>query len=583
MEVLTINTQLFTISITILLSYLLGSIPTGLWVGKIFFKTNLHEVGSGATGATNSLRSLGKRAAAFVFLFDALKAVIPALVVARLNLPVTSEAVAFAAIFGHCFPVFANFKGGKAVATSFGFFITFFAFQTSIAALFFAITFVFTATISISSLVAATITMLLVFLTADLTPTQDLFIFFIWLLLIIRHTSNIKRIISKNERESKIIIPLKGRVIFTMCVSVAVMLSSLFHVRAPLDDSALRNIFSSNQHTYEALLSDTKIVAQSNPTPETYYNMYKAQVLVDAYPLIAYDITHIYYPDPKNDEAEQLVAEYNFKSRINLNSPETNQVYYNYVNQYDSINTNKEKLDLLKEMNTYLLENYKPYRSQGKPNESLTLKFQKSNNTWLLPATEQSKLTQYLNSDVFVNGFSEYYLNSDQDALTLMLSEKYKPKLPIITTNNSLDAFAKEYITYLETQVKSNLTYTIKVANQSRFEDNDLLVSTYEFTTTYEIPVNEINAYVKTQNKALAAKEKDKVEQTKLLQVSKQQIIDNFTFKPLEQQPLKTDHIIIFNRKDVTSNWQISETEFNKFESYINEYLIVTGETNNES
>ena len=111
------------ITILLLIAYLLGSIPSGLWIGQIFFHKNLREYGSGNTGTTNTFRVLGTKAGILVFLLDVLKGLLPTLfpyLFGLDNASVWSIVFGLAAIIGHIFPIFAGFKGGKAVATTFG-------------------------------------------------------------------------------------------------------------------------------------------------------------------------------------------------------------------------------------------------------------------------------------------------------------------------------------------------------------------------------------------------------------------------------------------------------------------------------
>lgn len=109
--------------ILLLLAYVIGSLPSALWIGKLFYKTDIREHGSGNMGATNTFRVLGKKAGIFVTVFDILKGTAAVLLV---SLPVFSGTpvhpllVGVAAVVGHMFPLFARFKGGKAVATSGG-------------------------------------------------------------------------------------------------------------------------------------------------------------------------------------------------------------------------------------------------------------------------------------------------------------------------------------------------------------------------------------------------------------------------------------------------------------------------------
>ncbi|BAQ11070.1 glycerol-3-phosphate acyltransferase [Bacillus sp. OxB-1] len=107
----------------LLLAYLLGSIPSALWVGKIFYNTDIREHGSGNLGATNTFRVLGKKAGLAVTLVDILKGTAAVLLLALpffSGLAVHPLLPGVLSVVGHMYPVFAKFKGGKAVATSGG-------------------------------------------------------------------------------------------------------------------------------------------------------------------------------------------------------------------------------------------------------------------------------------------------------------------------------------------------------------------------------------------------------------------------------------------------------------------------------
>ena len=112
---------MMNIIIGLVLAYLLGSIPTGLWIGKFFFKKNLREFGSGNTGTTNTFRVLGKTAGTATFIIDFLKGTFATLLPFLLHINGISPMIfGLLAVLGHTFPIFARFKGGKAVATSAG-------------------------------------------------------------------------------------------------------------------------------------------------------------------------------------------------------------------------------------------------------------------------------------------------------------------------------------------------------------------------------------------------------------------------------------------------------------------------------
>lgn len=111
------------IVLLILFAYLLGSIPSALWIGKLFYKTDIREHGSGNLGGTNTFRTLGVKAGLIVSILDVLKgtaAVLLPLLPYFTDTDVHPLVLGVIAVIGHMYPIFANFKGGKAVATSGG-------------------------------------------------------------------------------------------------------------------------------------------------------------------------------------------------------------------------------------------------------------------------------------------------------------------------------------------------------------------------------------------------------------------------------------------------------------------------------
>ena len=116
------------ILIIVLVAYLLGSIPSSVWIGKIFYGIDVREHGSGNAGTTNTIRILGYKAGIPVFIIDALKGWLAVFLTKIIfgyfpsmempeYMPIVS---AVAVVLGHIFPVFAGFRGGKGVATLLG-------------------------------------------------------------------------------------------------------------------------------------------------------------------------------------------------------------------------------------------------------------------------------------------------------------------------------------------------------------------------------------------------------------------------------------------------------------------------------
>ena len=193
--------------LVIILSYLFGSIPWGLVIGKVFFHKDIRKEGSGNIGGTNAGRILGKPAGIAVILLDALKGYF-AMVLAYY---LAKDAIVFAglaSVIGHCFPVFVHFHGGKAVATTFGFFLGIATlvnghifWQFIFPVLCFLVILYLTKMVSLSSITAVFIEAVVsIFInTNKLVPVA---VFILWILLTYRHKSNIERI--KNGTESKI-------------------------------------------------------------------------------------------------------------------------------------------------------------------------------------------------------------------------------------------------------------------------------------------------------------------------------------------------------------------------------------------
>lgn len=106
--------------IFLLAAYLIGSIPTALIIGKLFFKIDIREHGSNNPGATNTIRVLGKRAGLIVLIVDIGKGALAAALPLLFHLDMEPLTLGLIAVVGHCFPIFAHFRGGKAIATTAG-------------------------------------------------------------------------------------------------------------------------------------------------------------------------------------------------------------------------------------------------------------------------------------------------------------------------------------------------------------------------------------------------------------------------------------------------------------------------------
>ena len=190
----------------ILLGYLYGSIPFALVIGKVFYNTDVRESGSGNLGGTNAGRVLGKKAGISVIVLDALKAVIIFYLSSYLSLkfnlnPDIKYIAGLACIFGHCYPIFAEFRGGKAVSTSLGYFLCIEPLYAIVAIVVFLLVLKISKYVSLSSISTALIVLCITpFLAVSITAKLCMLVAVI--LLVYRHKDNIKRI--KNHTESKI-------------------------------------------------------------------------------------------------------------------------------------------------------------------------------------------------------------------------------------------------------------------------------------------------------------------------------------------------------------------------------------------
>ncbi len=197
--------------LVLIISYIFGSIPWALIIGKLFFNKDIRNEGSGNLGASNAGRVLGKPVAVAVALLDGLKAFI-AMTIAHFVIPGTEIYAGLAACFGHCFPLFANFKGGKAVATSYGFLLGIVVYLTNqyflqflLPIISFFIILYITKTVSLSSISSLLIVCIVSFILAllnKITFDIPIALLLLWLFVTYRHKDNIKRI--KEGKESKI-------------------------------------------------------------------------------------------------------------------------------------------------------------------------------------------------------------------------------------------------------------------------------------------------------------------------------------------------------------------------------------------
>ena len=190
--------ELLTIGIV---SYLMGSIPFGLILTKIFLKKDIREIGSGNIGATNALRTGNKFIGYSTLILDIVKAVIPVLYV-KVNFPDLIYVSALCAFLGHVFPVWLKFKGGKGVATYVGILCSMNIMFGIVFGICWLVTFFISKFSSLASLIGSFSVpiYLLLFNAAE----NEIFYGIMFILIFYTHRENIKRLINKEENKTKI-------------------------------------------------------------------------------------------------------------------------------------------------------------------------------------------------------------------------------------------------------------------------------------------------------------------------------------------------------------------------------------------
>ena len=201
--------NIILIIIVIIIAYLLGSIPTAVWTGRVFHGIDVREHGSGNAGATNVIRVLGWKTGVPVLLVDMLKGALAALLPVFFHLAPAGSAsltnlqifTGLAAIIGHMFPVFAGFRGGKGVATAAGAIAAIHPPVTLVCLGVFVLVFVITGIVSVSSMSAGIVFPVLL-LTLFETPSLLFKIFSVVIAaaLLITHRENIKRLFKGEEK-----------------------------------------------------------------------------------------------------------------------------------------------------------------------------------------------------------------------------------------------------------------------------------------------------------------------------------------------------------------------------------------------
>lgn len=197
----------------VIFAYLLGSIPSAVWISKTYYGIDIREYGSKNAGATNVLRVLGRRAALPVFTMDVIKGFVAVSLAhfssyapgsdAMFNLKIILVA---AAVLGHIFPVFAGFRGGKGVATLAGAVLGVYPPAVILCLATFAVVLLFTHYVSLSSMIAGVMFPVYVaFVFGERSQSLIIFACVVGMVLLITHRKNIKRLIAGTESRTYLI------------------------------------------------------------------------------------------------------------------------------------------------------------------------------------------------------------------------------------------------------------------------------------------------------------------------------------------------------------------------------------------
>ncbi len=206
--------NILLISLLIILAYLIGSIPTAVWVGKKFHNIDIREHGSGNAGATNTFRVLGVKWGIPVLIFDIFKGwlsvelsylIADALMLSTTELINLKLSLGVAALLGHIFPVYVGFRGGKGVATLLGMVIAVHPQSALIAIIIFIISLLITKYVSLSSMVGGlSFPVMIVVVYHSTSLSLIIFSMIIAVLLLFTHQKNIERLLKGEESKANI-------------------------------------------------------------------------------------------------------------------------------------------------------------------------------------------------------------------------------------------------------------------------------------------------------------------------------------------------------------------------------------------
>ena len=182
-------------------SYLMGSIPFGFILTKIFLKKDIREIGSGNIGATNALRTGNKLVGYTTLILDIVKAIIPVIYV-KMNYPELIYIASLCAFLGHVFPIWLKFKGGKGVATYVGILFSINILLGLIFVISWGVIFLISRYSSLSSIIGSLSVPLYLFITTE--KSSVIFFITMFVLIFFTHRENIIRLKNREESKTKI-------------------------------------------------------------------------------------------------------------------------------------------------------------------------------------------------------------------------------------------------------------------------------------------------------------------------------------------------------------------------------------------
>ncbi len=201
--------MIIAILITVLTAYLLGSIPTSVWIGRLFFGVDVREKGSGNAGATNTIRVLGWKAGIPVLIFDALKGWLAVNLTMFYGFDFLNPSqtiylrigLACAAVLGHIFPAYIGFRGGKGVATLLGVGIALYPVSVWIVVGVFIVVLLISRIVSVSSVIASmSFPFIVIFIFQCENPGLMLLSVAVGVFVPLTHLSNMKRLLRGGEK-----------------------------------------------------------------------------------------------------------------------------------------------------------------------------------------------------------------------------------------------------------------------------------------------------------------------------------------------------------------------------------------------